>query len=411
MTRDVLRWFVLAITLGLSIPGCSPDDDEEEAGETHHAESQPVARNERGETVVTLDVEDQKNAGIVTQPLVAGALQPELTAYGRLEEDPSQSFTLRAPVAGMVKPPDSGTWPRLGQTQEDGVLIGRIEPRLSPVERADLASRLSAAHGEMEEVSAELSAAQASYESKKQLNIQGHIVSDRAMEEAEARVKGAEARLKTAVETIRLIEASLTATSGPTEPLVLRLVSGGEVVEVGAQPGESLEAGQTILRVARYDRLLARVELPVGEFVRPPPRHARVVVVGRDERPWQAQAAAIAPAINPLTGGEAFLFLFTSDDPTLRPGLAIVAYIALTGEAQKGAIIPRSAVVRLEGGTWIYVKSGEQEFTRRAVNDLRPTEAGWFAAGLDPDQIVVVTGAQALLSTEFTSRAVEEEEE
>ena len=409
----VCMFAIMVGAAGLAIPGCSHKNEEEDAEKraSQEAESQPVARNELGETVVTLDEETQKLAGIEVQPLAAVTLIPELTAYGRLEEDPSQSFTLRAPVAGIVKASESGAWPRLGEKLENGVTIGRIEPRLGPVERADLASRLSTARGEVDEVSAELSAARASYESKKQLNIEGHIVSDRVLEEAEARVKGQEARLKTAEETVRLIEASLTATSGPTGPLVLRLATGGEVVELAAQPGESLEAGQTILRAARYDRLLARVELPVGENANTLLSRARIVVVGRENHPLDAPAAAIVPIINPLTGGQAFLFQVVSDDSTLRPGLAVVAYIAIRGEPQTGVTIPRSALVRLGGNTWIYVKTGEQQFTRNAVNGLRPTEAGCFATGVREGQNVVVIGAQALLSTEFTAQAGEEEEE
>lgn len=414
MVAGVQRWFVLALIVGaagLPFPGCSDDNDEDEKHEEPQAESQPVSRNALGETVVALDEEAQKHAGIVIQPLAAASLNPELTAYGRLEEDPSQTFTLRAPVAGIVKPSESDAWPRLGQKLENGATIGRIEPRLGPVERADLASRLSTARGEVDEVSAELSAARASYESKKQLNIEGHIVSDRVLEEAEAKVKGQEARLKTAEETVRLIEASLTATSGPTGPLVLRLPSGGEVVELVAQPGESLEAGQTILRAARYDRLLARVGLPIGENIHPPPNRARIVVAGREERPFEAKAIALAPIVNPLTGGQAFLFQVPSKNSTIRPGLPVTAYLAVSGGTQQGVTLPRSAVVRLGGLAWVYLKTGEGQFTRHAVGDLRSTDDGWFAAGLHAGQDVVVTGAQALLSTEFTSHAGEEEEE
>ncbi len=402
---------LLAGAVGPGLHGCSHDNDDDEKHEAKHAASQPVSHNPQGESVVSLDEEGQKHAGIVVQPLAAASLQPELTAYGRLEEDPSQSFTLRAPVAGIIKTPDSASWPHLGQKLENGVSVGQIEPRLGPVERTDLASRLSTARGEVEEVSAELSAAVASYENKKKLNIQEEIVSQRTLEEAKAKVQGQEARLKAAQETAHLIENSLSATTGPTGPLMLTLATGGDVVELSARPGESVEAGQAILRVARYDLLIARVELPVGENLNPQPARARVVVVGHESKPLSAQTAALAPAINPLTGGQAFFFRIASGDLALRPGSAVTAYLALPGEAQKGVTVPRSAVVRLGGKSWVYLQTDKEQFTRRAVENLRPTEAGWFVAGLNEGQSVVVIGAQSLLSMEFTSHAGEEEEE
>ena len=38
-----------------------------------------------------------------TEPLTAATRQPETVAYGVLQEDPAQTFTLRAPVAGVLR--------------------------------------------------------------------------------------------------------------------------------------------------------------------------------------------------------------------------------------------------------------------------------------------------------------------
>jgi hypothetical protein len=415
MLSTFVRLILLALLAGSFLPGvagCSHEKEEEEKGHKEkEATSQPVSHNAQGDTVVTLDEEAQKHAGLIVQPLTAASLQPELIAYGRLEEDPNRSFTLRTPVAGIIRSADSASWPQLGQTLKDGATIGHLEPRLGPVELTDLASRLSTARGEVEEISADMAAAVASYENKKKLNAQQEIVSQRTLEEAQAKVRGQEARLKAARETVHLIESSLSATTGPTGPLMLTLAQGGAIVECPGQPGESLEAGQTILRVARYDRMLARVELPVGENPGASPTSARIVVTGHDSQPLEAQAAAIAPTANPLTGGQAFLFQIVSDGLTLRPGLPVTAFIAQPGEPHKGVTIPRSAVLRLGGKTWIYVQTDKEQFTRRAVENLRPTQAGWFADGFGEGLNAVVIGGQALLSMEFTSQAGEEKEE
>lgn len=413
------RWFIFVLTFGAVWPlalACSPDDQagaehEKKAVEEKHEQAPPVSHNAEGETVVTLDEVGQKRAGLVVRPLLAATLQPELTAYGRLEEDPQQRFTLRAPIAGILRSSAAHAWPQLGERLADGSSIGEIEPRLGPVERADLASRLSSAQAEVAEVSADLAAARLSYENKKELNAKVQIVSERTIEEAEAKVKGQEARLQSAQETVKLIEASLKATEGPTGPRALIVRTGGEVVELTATPGESVEAGQTILRVARYDRLLARVELPAGESMDTSPKTARIIVAGYEDKPLEAPSAVIAPTINPLTGGRAILFQIAADGLTLRPGMPVTAFIPQAREPQKGVTIPRSAVIRLGGKTWVYLQTGKEQFTRHAVVGLRPTEAGWFATGIGEGKDAVIIGGQALLSMEFTSQAGEEEEE
>ncbi len=418
MFHTCRRWIILVLAfcaLGPLGLGCShedPDDAEhDKTSESEPSEASPVGHNAEGETVVSLDEEGQAHAGLVVQPLVAATLQPERTAYGRLEEDPQQSFTLRAPVAGILRSTGAQTWPQLGDKLENGASIGKIEPRLGPVERADLASRLSTAHAEVAEVSADLAAARHSFENKKELNAKEQIVSERTLEEAEAKVKGQEARLKSAQETVKLIEASLEATEGPTGPRSLTVASGGDVVELMVSPGESVEAGQTILRVARYDRLLARVELPAGESLGFSSKRARIIVAGQEDHPLEGQLTALAPTINAFTGGQGYLFQVAADGLTLRPGLPVTAFIAQPGEPQKGVTLPRSAVLRMGGKTWIYLKTEKNQFTRHAVDGLRPMAEGWFASGLHEGQDAVVVGGQALLSMEFTSQAGKEEEE
>ena len=66
-------------------------------------------------------------------------------------------------------------------------------------------------------------------------------------------------------------------------------------------------------------------------------------------------------------------------------------------------IIPREAVVRVEGAGWMYVHNGGGEgFTRIEVALEHPTEAGWFVTkGATAADHVVTTGAQQLLSIEL----------
>jgi hypothetical protein len=71
--------------------------------------------------------------------------------------------------------------------------------------------------------------------------------------------------------------------------------------------------------------------------------------------------------------------------------------------------VPREALVRFEGGAWVYVQTGEETFRRSLVTLDVPLENGWFIQGtLKPGDQVVITGAQQLLSEELKSRESEE---
>src|SRR5262249_3282832 len=101
-----------------------------------------ISRTPEGDIVVTIDRETQQRMGLETTEAAAESVQPEVAAYGRVQEDPDASFVVRAPVSGMVR--TSGrNWPTIGESLADSVSIGTIEPRLAPIERVDLTTRLS----------------------------------------------------------------------------------------------------------------------------------------------------------------------------------------------------------------------------------------------------------------------------
>ena len=80
----------------------------------------------------------------------------------------------------------------------------------------------------------------------------------------------------------------------------------------------------------------------------------------------------------------------------------MTAYLNFPGEPRTGVLLPRSAVVRFNAGTWIYLQTSDNTFQRQIVVLEAPLEKGWFvAAGLTPQDKVVVTGAQQLLSEEL----------
>ena len=83
----------------------------------------------------------------------------------------------------------------------------------------------------------------------------------------------------------------------------------------------------------------------------------------------------------------------------------MTAYLPAGKTAVNGVTVPRSAVVRYGGHSWVYVQVRDDVFVRREVTLDRTNDAGWFVRqGLERGDRAVVVGAQMLLSEELKSQ-------
>ncbi|HSU32691.1 MAG TPA: hypothetical protein VLJ11_15785 [Bryobacteraceae bacterium] len=373
--------------------------------ETEQAKAEPeAARSAGGEPVLHLKLATQVRIGIRTQVLVSQSLKPELVAYGKLEENPSRSFVLRAPISGILHFAPGREWPSVGEHLADGAVAGMIEPRFTPAERISLNNQLTTAESELTASTATVSAARSAYQRAKILNDDNKNVSDQVLLDAAAHLQAEEARFQAANRTVRQIEASLQS-ANPTGSRQLVVERGGEVVELIAQPGEAIESGSPILRVAKLNELLARVNIPVGQHVPASVTNVKIVPVGFEHEPILAKRIAVAPSVDPRIQGEVFLFRLTSIPFGLRPGVAVTAYLNLPGPSQPGVVIPQSAVVRHQGLGFVYVQTTPDQFVRRQVSLDDPLDTGYFVTGgFQAGDRVVIAGAESLLSEEFKSQ-------
>jgi hypothetical protein len=145
---------------------------------------------------------------------------------------------------------------------------------------------------------------------------------------------------------------------------------------------------------------LARVDVPTGNDALGAVTGMRLAVALRPERPLAARILGPAPSVDPVVQGFGWLVLIEAEPPPT--GTALVATLVFAERAFEGVVVPRSAVVRREGGAFVYVEASPGSFERRAASLLRPREDGWLATGaLAPGDRVVVRGAQELLAAEF----------
>jgi len=150
----------------------------------------------------------------------------------------------------------------------------------------------------------------------------------------------------------------------------------------------------------------ALVEMPVG---------AQIVVIGREGQPIATDKVLPATVADPKTQAQGFILRVAKPPFTLRPGMALTAWLKLPDKERAGFVIPRSAVLRHDGRTWIYVRKSGGRFVRQPVALDTPLAAdlGWFVAGDDgvaADDEIVGTGAASLLSEELKSQGGGESE-
>lgn len=166
--------------------------------------------------------------------------------------------------------------------------------------------------------------------------------------------------------------------------------------------GKTIAAQENLLEflkpIVAGQKILVRIILPAGEIL--PARPTGVILTSlASAEPLNAEFLEAAPQMDEQTQGQGFLFLAASraDFP---PGAAVTGFVQTDGEPLRGVIVPRPAIVRHEGKTWVYLKTAADHFVRREINLKIPTEGGWFVSNFATNQTVVVSGAQTLLSDE-----------
>jgi hypothetical protein len=139
-------------------------------------------------------------------------------------------------------------------------------------------------------------------------------------------------------------------------------------------------------------------------------------VLGREQQPVETQSISPAADVDPKTQAQGYLLRVDHPRFPLRPGMALTAWLELAEDARSGFAIPRSAVLRHDGRTWVYVQEDEEKFLRKPVTLDSPLEEdkGWFVAaeggGVKAEDQLVTAGAQTLLSEELKAQGGAEPE-
>ena len=154
---------------------------------------------------------------------------------------------------------------------------------------------------------------------------------------------------------------------------------------------------------------LIRVDVMPGGALAEMPASARILIMGRESQPIATSNILPATAADPKTQAQGFILRVANPPFALRPGMALTAWLELPGKPRPGFAIPRSAVLRHDGRTWVYVQEADERYIRKPITLDTPLDAeqGWFITdngGVTPDDAIVVAGASSLLSEELKTQ-------
>jgi biotin carboxyl carrier protein len=358
-----------------------------------------------------------------------------LTVYGRVVPNPQVEFEVRAPFAGTLRK-DLAGWLIPGQRLRAGQTVGFVDIRIDPQVRLDVQSKLTAAQHQ-EEGAAKT---RAILEKRvKRFTGAGQSLPPRELEEAliqlrETRTKeeAAKAAVKLWTQALADMDQSLRKNDSHwTRPLTAP--AAGEVTELLAQPGTSVEAGGVVARLVDFRRLLVRLNFPSEALAEKPPRTVQVAAGTRPpaalrgarnqpspvraNAPVRATLLRQAPQVDAASQFTGYFYEIDAARAHIawRPGLFVQA--ELTGRSRTDAprrnavSVPATALLYHQGRALIYLRVPKKEkeatiYARREVEVLgRDGERCILAA--DPKQeivagaLVVASNAQQLLAEEF----------
>ncbi len=247
---------------------------------------------------------------------------------------------------------------------------------------ADLRARYVAAVADVEKARTAMDVARRDHDRVQLLFKDNQNVSAKVVDEAAAALSTAQTARRAAQAPVRAVEATARQQWGSILATWLS------------------DDGDALTRLLDRRDLLIQVTLPPDAFVMTPPAHASVQVVGgpRHEASFVSRAAHTDPQLQ----GASFFYV-ASAAPDLQPGATLVVMLR-AGSQVRGVVVPASAVVWLNGRTWVYVQDAPDHFARRDIATTRPTGADAYLTDLPPMLPVVVQGAQTLLSEEFRAQ-------
>lgn len=355
---------------------------------------------------VAFALEQQWLVGLRTEVAGPGELVERLRLPARLRLPEGGEAEVRAPTAGRLVAESGVDWPRSGQRVEAGQRLFAIEPTLLPGEHSqasalELELELERLEAERRLAAARLALGFAERELERQSGLRSEGLSTEperlAAERERARAVQELDQAEGAAEALGRLFDPQRRGRGLRVPVEAPLA--GELLWEGLPPGQTVVAGESLLRLLGPGPLWVEALLPERELSRvdaPPPARLRLpALAGLVLEIPAPQGAYLAPEVDAATRCLRLRYPLPADQ-RLRPGL--LADLELELSRRTAALcVPSTALLEAQGLTSVYVPLTGERFQRRFVSvGLDDGQRAEILAGLAPGERVVVAGAYLL---------------
>lgn len=350
-TWSVVRvvWIGLAVTCGAAVTGCQRGAPESAEPEVRPVRSITIARGEGGST---------------------------LSLSGRIAAEDEIAVAFRIPGRLIERAVNVGDRVRPGQ------VIARLE-------QMNERNQLLSAQAALNAANADLVRARDEFERQQSLIDEG-FTTRAQLDQATAAFRAAEAQVKSATAQVSMAQDLVSFT-------VLTADAPGAVIARGAEPGEVVQAGQMIVRIARDGGIDAVFEVP-PQVVRNASRNHKVTVALTDDPAVTATGSVreVSPQADPVTGTFTVRVGLENPPPGMLLGSIVSGRVTLAGDALVS--VPASALATVEGNpaVWVFDPATSTVALRPIRIARHEPDSVIVAEGIAPGDTVVTAGVQTL---------------
>ncbi|PAX08056.1 efflux RND transporter periplasmic adaptor subunit [Sphingomonas lenta] len=319
------------------------------------------------------EAKGKREAQVPNVTVVAPGLQPiarTISATGTL----AARRDLPVGVAGegglvtrvLVEP---GQWVGAGQ------VLATVDRSVQTQTLAQLAAQVNVARAEAQLAQSELERAQA-------LVSRGFV--------SKADVQRRTATRDQALARVRVAQAAVAEQRARTGRLDIRAPAAGLILTRQVEPGQIVGQGSGVLfRMAEGGRMEMQARLAESDLIGLPVGSRATVTPVGSERSFPGQVWQVSPVIDPQTR-QGIARIALGYDRALRPGGFAAAQIVKG--ATQAPLLPDSAVLSDQQGSFVYVVDARNRAVRRDVKIGQVSDAGVaIAEGLDGTERVVLS--------------------
>ncbi|MDO9214042.1 MAG: hypothetical protein Q8Q54_07025 [Methylococcales bacterium] len=152
---------------------------------------------------------------------------------------------------------------------------------------------------------------------------------------------------------------------------------------------------------------LLQITLPSNQQLADELKTIVIAASGNRSKAQTAQLISSAPQTDASSQGNSYFFQTAAKNISI--GMAVTAWLPEQDKQLSGVMMPKSALLWSMDQAFVYIKTGDT-FSRRTITHYAISNDGYFVSeDLKPDEELVVTGAQMLLSEEMRGQIPDED--